>query len=599
MSAASLSLVILAVTVGLFVWNRLPVEVVALGCALTLLFTGLVDSATVFSGFGDPVIVFIAALFVVSEGLEASGVTAWISGTLSRIGGTTYTRILLTVTGLAAVVSAVITVNGAAAALLPVTVAVARRARIRPSLILVPLAFACSAGALLTLSGSPVNVIVQEASVHAGAGGFGYLEFALIGLPLVIVTVAVCALLGQRLLPNRTPIDAPTDFADYVPALAEHWAADYRIWRLTVPLECPAIGEHSATLTADTGLAMVATQTAAGRVTGAGHRLKSGDSLAVSGDEPAVLDFAARQRLVVHRVMHVSQDDLVNRDAGVAEVVIPPRSEWEGTRVFPGMVVRNGLTVLSVRRHNSDRGLQVTDLEPGDMLLVHGQWRAIDGLDGSDVLVVESADDVRRQTVPLGPAAPYAIGILVAMVVILASGLTAPAVAAVLAAGAMVVTRVVRLERAYRSIPWQTLILIGGLIPLSTAISSSGAADAIARPIAEAAGAGSPILVLAALFVLTAVLGQFVSNVATVLIVIPVALSTAAETGLSVQPLLMTVAVAGAAALLTPIATPANLIVMNPGGYRFGDYWRLGAVVMLTWLVLALTVIPAVWPLHG
>ena len=131
MSAATLSLVILAATVVLFVWNRLPVEVVALGCALTLLFTGLVDSGTVFSGFGDPVIVFIAALFVVSEGLESSGVTAWISRMLSRVGGTTYTRILITVMGLAAVVAAVITVNGAAAALLPVTVAVARSARIQ------------------------------------------------------------------------------------------------------------------------------------------------------------------------------------------------------------------------------------------------------------------------------------------------------------------------------------------------------------------------------------------------------------------------------------------------------------------------------------
>ena len=211
MSAATLSLVILATTVVLFVWNRLPVEVVALGCALTLLFTGLVDAGTVFSGFGDPVIVFIAALFVVSEGLESSGVTAWISGMLSRVGGTTYTRILITVMGLAAVVAAVITVNGAAAALLPVTVAVARRATIQPSLVLVPLAFACSAGAMLTLAGSPVNVIIQEASVQAGGGGFGYLEFALIGIPLVLATVLVCALLGDGCSPTARPrVPRPT-----------------------------------------------------------------------------------------------------------------------------------------------------------------------------------------------------------------------------------------------------------------------------------------------------------------------------------------------------------------------------------------------------
>ena len=165
MSPAALSLLILGITVALFIWDRLPVEVVALGCALTLLFTGLVDNATVFSGLGDPVIVFIAALFIVSEGLEASGVTAWVSGMLSGLGGGSYRRVLITVMVLAAVVGAIITVNGAAAALLPVTVALARQAHIRPSRMLVQLAFTCIAGALLTLSGSPVNVVV--ATVNA------------------------------------------------------------------------------------------------------------------------------------------------------------------------------------------------------------------------------------------------------------------------------------------------------------------------------------------------------------------------------------------------------------------------------------------------
>jgi di/tricarboxylate transporter len=596
MTPAALSLLILAVTVVLFIWNRFPVEVVALGCALTLLFTGLIDNSTVFSGFGDSVIIFIAALFVVSEGLEASGVTAWISGVVSDRSGGTYTRVLLTVMALAAVVSAVITINGAAAALLPVTVAVARRASLRPSRVLIPLAFACSAGALLTLSGSPVNVIVQDASKQAGAGGFGYLEFALIGVPLVVVTMTICVVLGPRLLPNRTPTQAPTDFSDYLATIAEHWAADYRIWLLTVPIDSAALGAQPAAITDSSGLTLIGTQRPSGRITDDGHRLEAGDVLAVSGEESAVLDFAQRQQFSIRPVMNVDQDDLITREAGVAEIVIPPRSDSEGASAFPGMDW-HGLTVLSVRRRNVDCGLRVTALTPGDMLLMHGPWRAIDRLDNKDVLVVESADALRRQTVPLGPSAPWAIAIVIAMVVLLASGITTPAVAAVLAAGSMVLTRVVRLERAYRAIPWQTLILIGGLIPLSAAISSSGAADMIARPVVEAVGAGNPILVLAALFVLTAVLGQFISNVATVLIVIPIALATAAETGISVQPVLMTVAVAGAAALLTPIATPANLIVMNPGGYRFGDYWRLGLVLMLAWLALALVLIPIFWPL--
>jgi di/tricarboxylate transporter len=599
MSAAAQSLLILAITVALFVWNRLPVEVVAVGCALTLLFAGLIDNATVFSGFGDPVIIFIAALFIVSEGLEASGVTAWISAQLSRFGGGTYRQMLLTVMLLGALVSAVITVNGAAAALLPVTVALARSAGTAPSRVLIPLAFACSAGALLTLTGSPVNVLIHETSKDAGGGGFGFFEFALIGVPLVLATLGVCVLLGSRLLPDRTPTLAPADLTDYRRTLAEHWTTDYRLWRLTVPDDQPASGASAAALVAGTELALVGVQTEAGRVAGSDDVLGAGDSFVVAGVPARVRAFAESQALSASEVPRIGHDNAINRDSGVAEVVIPPRSEWLDRRVFPGMTGADGLTVLSVRRRNADRGTQTTDIEPGDMLLVQGRWATIDRLDERDVLVVESADAVRRQIVPLGPKAPWAIGILLAMVAVMAAGLMPAAVAAVLAAGAMVLTRVVRLERCYRAIPWQTLILIGGLIPLSSAISSSGAADAIARPILDTAAGSHPVVVLALLFVLTAVLGQFISNVATVLVVIPIALSIATESGLSVQPVLMTVAVAGAAALLTPIATPANLIVMNPGGYRFGDYWRLGWVLMVTWMMLALLLIPAFWPLQG
>ena len=330
----------------------------------------------------------------------------------------------------------------------------------------------------------------------------------------------------------------------------------------------------------------------------------AGDALAVFVDgteaaAPQVRAFAEANLLSASRITRIGHDNLINRGSGAAEVVIPPRSEWVGKRVFPGMLSPNGLSVLSIRRHNADRGARTTDLAPGDMLLVQGPWTAIDGLDKHDLLVVESTEAVRRQTVALGPKALWAIGILIAMVAVLASGLAVPAVAALLAAGAMVVTGAVSLERCYRSIPWQTLILIAGLIPLSSAITSTGAAELIARPIVDVAHGSHPVVILAILFVLTAALGQFISNVATVLVIIPIALTIAGDTGISVQPVLMTVCVAGAAALLTPIATPANLIVMNPGGYRFGDYWRLGLVVMISWMALALLLIPALWPLRG
>jgi di/tricarboxylate transporter len=210
---------------------------------------------------------------------------------------------------------------------------------------------------------------------------------------------------------------------------------------------------------------------------------------------------------------------------------------------------------------------------------------------------VNSPDLVRRQTVPLGAKAGTAIAILAVMIVLLAADLVPPAVAGLGAATAMVLFRVISSGQAYRAVSWQTVILIGGLIPLSTAIETSGAADRIAERLIALVGEGHPLLVLVALFVLTATLGQFISNTATVLIVIPIALAAAHESAVSPLPILMMVAVAGAGSFLTPVATPANMMVLSPGGYRFGDYWRLGLPLILTWLVLALLIVPRVWPL--
>ncbi|MCV7284931.1 anion permease [Mycolicibacterium wolinskyi] len=597
MSDATLSLIIVGVAVVLFIWNRLPVEVVAIGVALLLYFTGLIDTRTLFGGFGDAVIVFIASLFVVSEGLEASGVTAWVSQILARLSGRTYPRVLVTVLGLGAVISAVITVNGAAAALVPVTVAVARHGRLSPSKVLIPLAFGCSAGALLTLGGSPVNVLIYDASRDSGESGFGYFEFALVGVPLVLVTIAVAVLFGRRLLPVRESTTLPNDFGDYLPRIVEHWGLDRLLFRLTVEEGATAAGMAAHDVVGNDGPAVVAIQTRGGSTADGGHRLAVGDVIVVEGDEPAVTAFAAHAGCSVENVASRWHGKLIDRDAGLAELVIPPRSNWLGEKVFPGFAW-NGLTVVSVHRMNADVGTRIVELAQGDTVLVHGPWPAIERLSGSGVLIVDSTEDVRRQTVALDRSAPRALAVLAVMVGLLVSGVVPPAVAALLAALAMVALRVVQPQQVYRAIPWQTIILIGALIPLSTAITTSGAADEIAAPIVDLVRDRSPYLLLAVLFVITAVLGQFISNVATVLVVIPIAVAAATESGISVQATLMLVALAGAASLLTPIATPANMIVLNPGGYRFGDYWPLGIVTMAAWFAVAMVVIPVCWPLR-
>jgi len=237
-----------------------------------------------------------------------------------------------------------------------------------------------------------------------------------------------------------------------------------------------------------------------------------------------------------------------------------------------------------------------TTLQVGDTLLVQGSWAALDRtVADPEVLVVDSPDLLRRQAAPLGRTGYVAAAVLAVMVVLMATGVVAPVVAALLAACAMVLTRVVSVEQSYRAISWTTIVLIGGMISLSEAMQVSGAADRLATVLLDVVGDRGPYALMIGLFVLTGLLGQFVSNTATALIVVPIAVSAAGSLGLEPRPFLMLMAVAAAASFLTPVATPANMMVMRPGGYRFGDYWRLGLPVMAWFLVVSLVVIPRFW----
>jgi di/tricarboxylate transporter len=525
MSHATISFIVLGAAVALFVLNRLPPEVVALGAALALYATGVLTAGQMLGGFGDPAVAFIASLFVVSEGLDATGVTVWAGQKLLARAGSDPRRLLVLVLALVAVASALITPNGSVAALLPVAVVMATQVKRSPSKFVMPLAFCASAGSLLALTGSPVNVIVSEAAAGGGHGGFSYFSFALVGIPLTLGAIAICALLGDRLVPTRTARTIPPDLSEHARTLVDQY------------------------------------------------------SIEANG-----LD-----RDQLHHT-------LISRESGVAEVVIPPRSELVGERFFPGMVTSSGdLVVLAVQRNGEDRD-GATQLSIGDTLLLQGHWGALDeNLTSSEVLVVDAPEQVRRQAVPLGPGAVPAIVILVVMVLLLASGLVLPFVASLLAAGAMIVLRVVTVDQAYRSVSWTAVILIGAMFAVSLAIKDSGAAEKIAHALVATVGAAGPHVLLIGLFLVTAVLGQLISNTATALIVIPIAISAAGELGVSPRPVLMSVAVAAAASFLTPIATPANMMVMGPGGYRFGDYWKLGLCVMALFFVVAILLVPLIW----
>ena len=609
MSPIAYTATIIAVAVVLFVSNKLPVVVVAMLTALALWASGVLTLGQALGGFGDPAVIFIASLFVVSSGLEVTGVTAWAGQLLIRgAGEESRTRLLLLKMGLVSLLTALISVNGAVAALLPVVVVIAVRLKRNSSQLLMPLVFAAHAGSMLALTGTPVNVLVSEAGLDAGVGGFGFFEFALVGVPLLAGTMAIIVLFGRQLLPERNGATMPADFSRHAKTLVEQYGLASGIYQLRVRTTSPYVGVPSSgiDLSAHPGLQLVAIQE--GETAGPLRRplVAEGDHLLIRGDSDAAAAFAAQMHLAFRdkKAAGQGEETLFNRSSGLAEVVIPPRSGLIGEKVFPGMVTESGdLIVLAVQRPgletgtaNAARGAAGTVLQAGDTMLLQGTWKALDiHLDDPDVLVVNSPELVRRQAVPMGPGARQAIIILLAMVLLLATGIVPPAVSGLLAAGAIILSGIMNVEQAYRAIGWTTVILVGAMMPLSTAMVETGAAKLMAEHLVDLVGDAGPVALLAGLFILTAVMGQLISNTATALIVIPIGVAAATAMGISPRPVLMSTAVAAAAAFLTPIATPTNLMVMGPGGYAFSDYWKLGLPLLIWFFVVSVFIVPLIW----
>lgn len=594
--------IVFAIIVGivvLFVWDRIPVIAVCIGASLALWATGILTLPQALGGFGDPAVIFIASLFVVSAGLEVSGVTAWAGQLLIGQAGESRTRLIVLMMLFVGVLSALISVNGAVAALLPVVVVMAIRLGRSPSQLLMPLVFGAHAGSKLMMTGTPVNVLVVEASENAGGGGFGYFEFALVGIPIVMGCIAIAVLFGEKLLPHRTSPSLPPDLSRHASTLVEQYRLSADVHQLRVREDSPLVGTDRDDLgksDAD-GLTLVTLKNALGESLRTA-KIAASDILVMRGPPDAAAKFAHDMGLSFRDDAPDGsvRDELFNRDSGLAEVVIPPRSPLIGQRFFPGMVTESGdLIVLAIQRQGSE--LRPGEaLAAGDTLLLQGTWSALDSrLHPAEVLVVNSPDLVRRQAVPMGPGAYTVLATLAIMVFLLATGLVPPAVAGLIAAGIILLSGVLSVEGVYRAINWTTVILVGALTPLSLAMQETGAAKMLATALVEAVGDAGPYTLLAGLFLFSAVLGQVISNTATSLIVIPIAVVAANEMGISVQPVLMSVAIACAAAFLTPVATPTNLMVMEPGAYKFGDYWKFGLPMMIWFFIIAVFLVPVFW----
>jgi di/tricarboxylate transporter len=597
MTEAVLTLTVLAGVVILFVTNRIPVEVTAIGSALVLYALGILTLPEAFAGFADPAVVLIASLFVVSEGLDATGVTTWLGGAVVARAGSKPTRLLLLLMLLAAAMTGLIGLNGTIAALLPMAIVVAMRRSILPSRLLMPMVFAGAAGQMLLLTGSPVNVVISDAAAQNAGGPFGFAEFALVGIPVVAGTVLIALTLSSRLVPERVSDVLPPDLSNYATTLVKHYRLS-DLAHLVIGEDSDLVGSPRPTQLDDPDIRLLSVLEGGTKQVLKGGLLSVGDIFTVIGNQTIVDPYAHDHGLEVDRVggPHDLEASLLSRTNGAVEIVIPPRSELVGTDVSTSQEVGGGIVVLALTRQDQDLGGGPVDLQVGDTLLVEGPWQALDeAARRNDILVVDSPDLVRRQAVPLSQRSTRAIIVLLVMIVFLALGLLPPAVTALLAAGAMILLRVVTVEQSYRGISWTTVFLVAGMFPMSTAITNSGAGELIATGIVNSLGALGPTALLAGLYGITVVFSQLISNTATALVMIPIGVSAASQLDVSARPVLMSLCVAATVSFLTPVATPPNMMIMGPGGYQFGDFWKMGLPLVAFFGIVAVFLVPVFW----
>ncbi|MCL6283188.1 SLC13 family permease [Ruegeria sp. 2012CJ41-6] len=574
---------------GMLLWGRYRYDLVAFSALLIGVVLGVVPVKDAFSGFGHPATVVVALVLVVSAGLVRSGAVFLITRTLVDSGRKLGTHIAL-MGGIGAVLSAFMNNVAALALLMPVDIQTARKAGRAPGLSLMPLSFATILGGMATLIGTPPNIIIASIREQAVGTPYHMFDFAPVGGLAALAGLAFVALVGWRLIPDRgAEADTATALADYI---AE----------LTIPEESPHIGKRLAEFydTADqSDVAIIGLIRDGKRRYGraANTLLRAGDALVLEAKPEALdefraaltLDFSDAQR---QELLTASGDGLE-----ITEVVAPEGARITGrTAQGIGLAWRQSTLLMGISRQGKRILHQVrkTEVEPGDiLLLLCPRDRTADVTDWLGCLPLAE----RGLSVTANDKVWLAIGLFAAAVLAASVGLIYLPVALGLVVVAYVLTRILPIAELYDHIEWPVVILLGSMIPLGAALDSSGGTELIAGALIQFTDGLPAWAILTVLMIVTMTLSDVLNNTATTIVAAPVGIQMASTLGVSPDPFLMAVAVAASAAFLTPIGHKNNTLILGPGGYRFGDYWRMGLPLEILVVAVSIPAILVFWPM--
>jgi di/tricarboxylate transporter len=594
-------LAILGVSILLFITDWLRVDIVALLVLLSLILTGLITPTDAFAGFSSPAVITVWAIFIVSGGLFHTGVANLLGDHLLRLAGSKPTRLVALLMTAVGLMSAVMNNVGATAVLMPAAVSISRKARIRASKLLIPLAFGSLLGGMTTLIGTPPNILVSDALRMSGLEPFSLLDFAPVGLVALVLGVLFVTLVGYRLLPERTSAERLATDAGPDMDLVDLYRLDERLFRARIPGGSPLIGRRLAEsgLREDFELAVIGVERQAKNVLAPQKDtvLQRGDVLLIEGMVDNLVWAEKRGWLDVQPEVNLDDKDLQSEMVGIAEVILSPHSRLVG-KTLADIQFREKfhLSVLAILRDGRPRrtGLVDLPLRFGDTLLVQGPRQNIRVLQREPDFVV--LGDIEAIPAVRVKKAPLAVGLLLVMLVPVIAGWLPIAASALLAGILMVITGCLTMDEAYSSIEWKAVFLVAGTLPLGIAMEKTGTAQFLAGLLIDAVGGMGPMALLAGFYVLTNLLTQFMSNAASTVLIAPIAIQAAQQVGSDPHALLMAVAVAASAGFLTPVAHQSNVLVMGPGGYRFGDYLKVGLPLDLLTFAVTLLILPLIWP---
>lgn len=584
---------VLIATLGLFVWGRWRYDLVAMAALLILGICGLIPGGEAFAGFGHPAVITVAAVLVISRGLINAGVVEVIARVLGRIGDRPVVQVA-TLTGLVALCSGFMNNVGALALLMPVAICMARQSGKPPSQLLMPLAFGSLLGGLTTLIGSPPNIIVSSFRTQAELPPFGMFDFVPVGVGLVVVGVAFISLIGWRLTPERKGQPSPEEL----------FQIEAYVTEVRVPTESKLVGqtiyhlEHEVVQDADASVLGVI-RDGRRQLAPSGYQIiRAEDILLIEAEPEALKSILDATGLIQSESKPGEKLKLGSDDVELAEVVLSADSRMLG-RTAAELDLRHahGLNLLAVARQGQRlrQRLSHVRFSLGDILLLQGEKKTFQEQLGQLGCLPLAGRGLRldKPRKLLLAAVIFVPALALAALNVLPVQVTMVAAALIMVLLGLVATREI-----YSSIDWPIVVLLGAMMPVGKALETTGGAQLMADQILIIGRSLPAAVTVGMILAATMLLSNVVNNAAAAVLMAPIGLGVARGLGVSVDPFLMAVVVGASSAFLTPIGHQSNTLVMAPGGYRFGDYWRLGLPLSLIILAAGAPLILWFWPLR-